>query len=46
MGAGELTMDDMELIRDVIHEEFPAYEENVQLQYDVNTDGLIISLAA
>jgi hypothetical protein len=45
-GTGELTMDDMQLIRDVIHEEFPRYEESIQLQYDRNTDGLIISLAA
>jgi hypothetical protein len=45
-GTGELTMDDMQLIRDVIHEEFPRYEENIQIQYDPNTDGLIISLAA
>lgn len=44
--TGELTLDDMELIRYVISQEFPKYQENIGIQYDRNTDGLIISLDA
>jgi len=44
--VGELLLGDLDDIRYEISYDFPEYEENIQLQYDPNTDGLIISLAA
>jgi len=44
--SGELTLDDIQFFRDEISKEFPEYEENIQIKYDRNTDGMIISLDA
>jgi len=44
--VGELLLGDLNDIRYEISLDFPEYEENIQIQYDRNTDGLIISLAA